>query len=461
MDRQLYEGQEGHHECRRPGRTPPRGHHGSPPGLPYLASPLRDLHFAASGLKTRRSDLRRRPHAGWEYGSILLTLADNRRYRIGRARQAEARLRRIINTYGVPPAAAHNLQMAIIQGLCFMPPSSPGAETGEWRESTRGPSTRWVGPPRELFDRHPGPGDSRSRELMPARALLNHRQARFAQCLFARPADGQGPEEILTREGAAVAARIRAAAATRPGDSVERQEWSRRRAFPGQMIVGDKDEAFAVAKDWRRRDTFWTDGSRLDDGGVGAAVAWRAREGWDGRRYYLGSNKEVFDAEVFAIYRALQLIGQKAANGRQFTIFVDSAAACRELRRMWRAPDSASPWPASRPAPGLWRGAMRLRFGGSRPIGGRRAMRRRTSSRRQRPGTSSRRTVSAMRTGGRQACRTWAESLPRSTPARPGSGLGTASALSGSTGRPPGGPATKAAPPRPQVSGRALLLASL
>ena len=143
--------------------------------------------------------------------------------------------------------------------------------------------------------------------LTPARALLNHRQARFAQRLYARPADGQGTEEILARERAAVTTRVRAAAAVRP-DLVERQEWSRGRIFPGRMEIGDRDEAFVLAKDWNRGDTFWTDGSRLDSGRMGAAVAWRTQEGWSGRRYRLSTNKEVFDAEVFAIYKALQLI---------------------------------------------------------------------------------------------------------------------------------------------------------
>lgn len=45
-----------------------------------------------------------------------LTLAENRRRRVGKARQAEARPRRIVTTYGVPPTAAINLQAAIVQG---------------------------------------------------------------------------------------------------------------------------------------------------------------------------------------------------------------------------------------------------------------------------------------------------------------------------------------------------------
>ena len=45
-----------------------------------------------------------------------LSLPENRRRRIAKTHQAEARLRRIVNKYGAPPAAARNLQTAIVQG---------------------------------------------------------------------------------------------------------------------------------------------------------------------------------------------------------------------------------------------------------------------------------------------------------------------------------------------------------
>ena len=44
-----------------------------------------------------------------------LNLEENRRRRIGKTRQAEAKLRRIVSQYGVPPASARNLQAAIVQ----------------------------------------------------------------------------------------------------------------------------------------------------------------------------------------------------------------------------------------------------------------------------------------------------------------------------------------------------------
>ena len=52
-----------------------------------------------------------------------------------------------------------------------------------------------------------------------------------------------------------------------------------------------------------------------------------------GRRFHLGTNKEVFDAEVFAIYQALLWIeGQQRGAGGRFTIFADSTAAIERVK---------------------------------------------------------------------------------------------------------------------------------
>ena len=71
----------------------------------------------------------------------------------------------------------------------------------------------------------------------------------------------------------------------------------------------------------------WTDGSRLGSGRVGAAVAFWARGSWARGGTYLGSNKEVFGAEVIAILRAVRLLSERNESGRSYTIFSDSQAA--------------------------------------------------------------------------------------------------------------------------------------
>ena len=140
--------------------------------------------------------------------------------------------------------------------------------------------------------------------------MLDHRRARFAQRLIARPRGGRGLEEILDRK-ATITARLKRAAAIERGATVEGQEWSKARRFPGQIVVDEREPALRTAREWRRPDTVWTDGSRQESGAVGAACIWRTQQGWTGRRYHLGNNKGVFDAEVFAVYRALSVIDQR------------------------------------------------------------------------------------------------------------------------------------------------------
>ena len=61
-------------------------------------------------------------------------------------------------------------------------------------------------------------------------------------------------------------------------------------------------------------------------------MVWKSPGGWSGRCFHLGNNKEVFDAEVFAIYQALLWIeGHQGAGGR-FTIFADCPAAIERVR---------------------------------------------------------------------------------------------------------------------------------
>ena len=164
--------------------------------------------------------------------------------------------------------------------------------------------------------------------LTPARALLSHRQASFARRLHARPRDGDGPGEILERDRSTLATRLRAAAALRRTETVRPQVWVPRR-FPGQIVIEDREGAIIAASQHGQVDTFWTDGSRLDNKRARAAVVWRLPSGWVGRRYHLGNNK---DAEVFAIYQALRIINRRPESGRRYTLFIDFTAAMERVR---------------------------------------------------------------------------------------------------------------------------------
>ena len=166
--------------------------------------------------------------------------------------------------------------------------------------------------------------------LPPARALLDHRQASFALRLLSRPADSGGQEEILQYRNSELTARIRRRCGLKRGETAEIQKWEQFRVMRAEVFVDKKEEALERAKSWPDEDqenTVWADGSRLENRAVGAAVAYRRGGSWKTEGVYLGKNKEVFDAEVYAIGRALEVLNERDEENRQYTVFSDSQAA--------------------------------------------------------------------------------------------------------------------------------------
>ena len=201
-----------------------------------------------------------------------LNLAENRRRKIGKTRQAEARLRRIVNQYGVPPAAARNLQAAIVQGTMLYA-SEPtwngrGNVEREYQPAINRISRAVLG----AFQTTPRGAIMAGGGFAPAGALSGHRRARFAQRHFAGPKERERPKEILGRNST-LTARLGRAAISREG-TAEGQQWSEARRFPGQVIVEER-EPLRTASEWSRPDTIWTDGSRQDNG----MVEWHASGG--------------------------------------------------------------------------------------------------------------------------------------------------------------------------------------
>ena len=159
-------------------------------------------------------------------------------------------------------------------------------------------------------------------------SLLNHRRASFALRLLARPIGGGGQEEILKKRGSSLTAGIKERCGVGRRETAEVQTWEELREMRAEAIVDKKDEALRTAKEWSsHQGTIWTDGSRLENGAVGAALAFKEEDRWVRRGTYLGKNKEVFDAEVFAILQALNLLSGRDEQGQRYTVFSDSQAA--------------------------------------------------------------------------------------------------------------------------------------
>ena len=164
--------------------------------------------------------------------------------------------------------------------------------------------------------------------LTPARALLDHTQAHFALRLLARSQGGGGQEEILEKRSLALTARIRERAGLRRRETCEAQVWDTLREFQREVFVDSKEEALRMAREWTDQErTVWTDGSRLNNGRVGAAWAWQQGGEWREEGIFLGTNKEVFDAEVFATHRAVDLLNRRGEREQHYTVFSDSQVA--------------------------------------------------------------------------------------------------------------------------------------
>ena len=114
-----------------------------------------------------------------------------------------------------------------------------------------------------------------------------------------------------------------------------RQLGYERKALVGSILVASLGECGHGGNLCNRLDkipghrTLWTDDSRLDSREVGAACVWQspAPGGWSGCRFHLGTNKEIVNAEVFAIYQALRVVDQRQESGHRYTVFADSTAA--------------------------------------------------------------------------------------------------------------------------------------
>lgn len=83
-----------------------------------------------------------------------------------------------------------------------------------------------------------------------------------------------------------------------------------RERFPGKVVALPCKGARAAAEEARKHTdgplavSMWSDGSKLDSERTQAGVTWKHQQEWKTSRVYLGSNKEVFNTELYIIAEA-------------------------------------------------------------------------------------------------------------------------------------------------------------
>jgi hypothetical protein len=277
-----------------------------------------------------------------------LTLKEHHNKMISKAYRAEARVRSPRGKFGLSPENIRTIQVAAVQAVGLY-----GAELW-WDEINIGRTTDL----QELVN-----GQSRSitglLRTTPIRPLVKEAGVRSADSLLANRRRRYATRAFELPEGNPISDGIR-----NPVDDVSlfgrlskccRQDIQPQ--FSGQdmvestyipasteriaapVIIESRQQAehTELSMSPARTKCLWTDGSHDDLGNVGAAVDWTEVDEWTGLKYRLGRNKEVFDAELFAILQASVLIRDEGAimigeGIQKISIFTDSQAALNRIQ---------------------------------------------------------------------------------------------------------------------------------
>lgn len=98
--------------------------------------------------------------------------------------------------------------------------------------------------------------------------------------------------------------------------------------FKGDITIECKKKALQEAKKYITVLVLWADGSKLDQGNVRVAVCWRDERlnQWKEKYFFLGENKEILDAELWAVSEALNIARKETLNAKDILIkiFCDS-----------------------------------------------------------------------------------------------------------------------------------------
>jgi ribonuclease HI len=290
-----------------------------------------------------------------------LTFSYHQKYRMSRAKAAEARLKGITNSFGLAPGLVRRIQIAAVQATALygaelwwrdqkthlediqkLVNRQARAVTGAFRSTPTGPLVREAG-------------------LTPAKILLDSRQRNYACRLLSlpdrNPAKDILPVSLVTGDGSAqpgdhpegdidwsvgrgptwlghhLARRIAMGHSIDPAEGVEPIVEIRPQYFPGNICIDDTATALKLAKQKSTRGlTLWSDGSRLDHGGTGAGVAWKSNGEWLTSRTNLGKNKEIFDAELWGVSDALGIALTEAQPNDPVTVYLDSQAAIKKIQ---------------------------------------------------------------------------------------------------------------------------------
>jgi ribonuclease HI len=262
-----------------------------------------------------------------------LTLEKHHAIRLKEGKKALGRLRRLTGQMGLAPVNCRKVMTACIQSVALF-----GAELwwkGDAVKGTKGRAAELQKMVNQQARAVTGCFQKTNRGalamesgLRPATAQLENRQRRFGLRLLSLP-DGDQAREVVGAVSE-IGKRLKNALAYR-GRTETTVLLEEPEALDAETIQEDEKSAKTEAERTRPGITMFTDGSRLDDGATGYAVAWQKGQSWVGVRNHMGHNQEAYDAECAALARALEEVARRRMVPERVTIFTDAQAAIRRM----------------------------------------------------------------------------------------------------------------------------------
>lgn len=261
-----------------------------------------------------------------------LTLKTHYQTCLRKARMTEARVQALCQQQGLAPGLVRKIQVTAVQAVALY-----GAELWWQGQKDRlGGIQRLINQQARaitrMFRTTPIGPLVREAGIGPAETLLEARQLAYTARLLGLPADHlarqilpisfcegdqhaqPGEQPVRDREWAEASTRSRGPwslgqhlaqqlAETLPVDpsrGFEETTEIARALFPGQIEVLPTEEALEAAQGDHPGLSLWSDGSRLDNGRLGAGIAWQNPQGaWQVREIPLGVGKEVLTQSLW------------------------------------------------------------------------------------------------------------------------------------------------------------------
>jgi len=272
-----------------------------------------------------------------------LTFKEHHNRCMKKARAAEARLRTLTKTYGVVPESVRAVQVACIQAVALYGSELwwDPREVGR-REDLQLLLNRQARSILGALPTTPRGALMRESGLTLVPVILDSRQQRFAARLENACSSKLKELHKNPSSGAPICRAVRKE--NEHGRTTKGINWLALGEEPvvRTTILDDTTAAKSAAQRWAREKEakigagvwmWWTDGSRSDDGQVGAAALCKHGNEWRSRRSFLCTGRmQIFDAELLAIGLALDMAIEKRdtleKHGvKTVTVFSDLQAA--------------------------------------------------------------------------------------------------------------------------------------